>query len=362
MMFRLTMIRVTIFTAAVLHRSFYQAKAASSTAEGDVDSIIDFKTLREEHVMKTLTSEKYARLADLSDMDVFKAQILNPLLIERVPDTDGNLFAQEHIKYWMADRLAWHVEEDSFEEMTPYHIKNFRNIIATLKPSAKRFLNIVCHYDSKYFADFEFIGATDSAAPCAMMIDLARTLNYSLHNGQGSQAGDVSLRFLFLDGEEAFKEWTDTDSIYGARHLADKWHTTPHPYDSSSTILDGIDAFVLLDLIGARNPKFRDFFEDTTKLFKRLRSIESKLHKAGLLEDHKSENDYFQSTRYYGGIEDDHIPFLHKGVPILHLISAPFPSVWHTERDNEQALHYPTINNLNKIFRIFVSEYLHLKL
>ena len=50
------------------------------------------------------------------------------------------------------------------------------------------------------------------------------------------------------------------------------------------------------------------------------------------------------------------------GVPILHLICAPFPSVWHKESDNESALHYPTINNLNKILRIFVSEYLHLKL
>lgn len=49
-------------------------------------------------------------------------------------------------------------------------------------------------------------------------------------------------------------------------------------------------------------------------------------------------------------------------VPVLHVISAPFPSVWHTKDDNEDALHYPTIDNLNKIFRIFVSEYLHLKL
>jgi len=50
----------------------------------------------------------------------------------------------------------------------------------------------------------------------------------------------VSLQFLFLDGEEAFKEWTATDSIYGARHLAEKWKATPHPHDELSTVLDGI--------------------------------------------------------------------------------------------------------------------------
>ena len=32
----------------------------------------------------------------------------------------------------------------------------------------------------------------------------------------------LSLQLIFLDGEEAFNEWTSTDSIYGARHLAEK--------------------------------------------------------------------------------------------------------------------------------------------
>jgi len=47
-------------------------------------------------------------------------------------------------------------------------------------------------------------------------------------------------------------------------------------------------------------------------------------------------------------------------VPVLHLISHPFPSVWHTVNDNEAALDYPTINNFGKILRCFVVEYLHL--
>lgn len=34
------------------------------------------------------------------------------------------------------------------------------------------------------------------------------------------QNNDISLQFIFFDGEEAFKRWTDTDSLYGARHLA----------------------------------------------------------------------------------------------------------------------------------------------
>jgi glutaminyl-peptide cyclotransferase len=33
----------------------------------------------------------------------------------------------------------------------------------------------------------------------------------------------LTLQFIFFDGEEAFKQWSATDSIYGARHLAQKW-------------------------------------------------------------------------------------------------------------------------------------------
>lgn len=34
---------------------------------------------------------------------------------------------------------------------------------------------------------------------------------------------NVGLMVIFFDGEEAFKEWGPTDSIYGSRHLAQKW-------------------------------------------------------------------------------------------------------------------------------------------
>lgn len=33
---------------------------------------------------------------------------------------------------------------------------------------------------------------------------------------------------MFLDGEEAFVEWTKDDSIYGARHLAHVYKNTLH--------------------------------------------------------------------------------------------------------------------------------------
>ena len=45
---------------------------------------------------------------------------------------------------------------------------------------------------------------------------------------------------VFFDGEEAFAKWTQTDSLYGARHLAEKWSNTHHPKGSSTTMIDTI--------------------------------------------------------------------------------------------------------------------------
>ncbi|NXS23263.1 QPCT cyclotransferase, partial [Mystacornis crossleyi] len=54
--------------------------------------------------------------------------------------------------------------------------------------------------------------------------------------GAGSpQEPPVTLQLLFLDGEEAFGDWSDTDSLYGARHLAAKMAARGHPAAPPST-------------------------------------------------------------------------------------------------------------------------------
>lgn len=81
----------------------------------------------------------------------------------------------QHIKAHMSN-FGWTVEDDPFEDMTPIGSKKFNNIIATHNPRAKKRLIIACHFDSKLFK-FEFVGATDSAVPCAIMLDIAKQLS-----------------------------------------------------------------------------------------------------------------------------------------------------------------------------------------
>lgn len=319
------------------------------------------------HQPAHLNSSSLRQVAEATSISEMWQNDLRPLLIERYPGSPGSYSARQHIMQRIQRLQAeWVVEVDTFLSRTPYGYRSFSNIISTLNPEAKRHLVLACHYDSKYFPQWDsrvFVGATDSAVPCAMMLELARALDKKLHSLKdvsGSRP-DLSLRLIFFDGEEAFLHWSPQDSLYGSRHLAQKMASSPHPPGSRGTNqLDGMDLLVLLDLIGAANPTFPNFFPKTTRWFTRLQAIEQQLSELGLLKDHSLERKYFQNFGYGNIIQDDHIPFLRKGVPVLHLIASPFPEVWHTMDDNEENLHPSTIDNLNKIIQVFVLEYLHL--
>lgn len=74
---------------------------------------------------------------------------------------------------------GWHVELDEFTDNTPFGTRQFTNVIATLNPEAERMLAVAAHYDSKLMTPENgkyFLAASDSAVPCAMMLDFAKLL------------------------------------------------------------------------------------------------------------------------------------------------------------------------------------------
>ncbi|XP_017563530.1 glutaminyl-peptide cyclotransferase-like a [Pygocentrus nattereri] len=292
---------------------------------------------------------------------------LRPMLIERVPGTAGSQTVRQHILSQLRSLSAgWLVEEDSFHSSTPKGSVTFSNVLAVLDPFAPRRLLLACHHDSKIFPrdpkhpQDVFIGASDSAVPCAMLLELATALDTEL-KALKQQKSVVTLQLVFFDGEEAFEEWTETDSLYGSRHLAELMAHTPHPPSSThTTLLHALDLFVLLDLLGGPEPLIVSHFDNTARWFDRLIAAESRLHRQGLLSSHPSEQSYFRKDFYLGPVQDDHIPFLHRGVPVLHVIPTPFPSFWHTMQDTEKNMHRPTVENLTKILAVFLAEYLHL--
>jgi glutaminyl-peptide cyclotransferase len=194
------------------------------------------------------TSLAYTQLSEASlrkipsggdDFDIHNGALLAPLLIPRVPGTVGSHKAQQHFADFFQKHLPkWTLEWHNFTDKTPATGDRdvpFANLILRRDPpwaasgEVSR-LTLVAHYDSLYktsMGEEGFIGATDSAASCAMLMHVARNLDEALTKKweQDVATGDAGsgleeekgVQILLLDGEEAWVSWTDTDSTYGSR-------------------------------------------------------------------------------------------------------------------------------------------------
>src|ERR1700678_3369865 len=105
------------------------------------------------------------------------------------------------------------VISDRFTAQTPDGPLAMENIIAKFPGKSGRAIAITGHYDTKKLANF--VGANDGGSSTGFLLELAATL-------QGRPRTD-DVYVVFFDGEEAIHEWTNTDRIYGSRHLAVKW-------------------------------------------------------------------------------------------------------------------------------------------
>jgi Zn-dependent M28 family amino/carboxypeptidase len=194
---------------------------------------------------------------------------------------------------------------ERFTYDTPLGRHQMQNIIAV--PAGRepqRPVVISGHYDTKLLPDF--VGANDGGSSTGFLLEMSRVLCRSQQ--------DVML--VWLDGEEAFKDWTDTDSLYGSRAQAEIW--------KRNGTASRIRALINVDMIGDRDLELVHEWNST----KWLRELVWKVGRELGYGKHFGEN--------AGAITDDHIPFLQAGIPALDLIDfdyGPFNRYWHTERD-----------------------------
>lgn len=61
-----------------------------------------------------------------------------------------------------------------------------------------------------------------------------------------------------------------------------------------------------------------------------------------------------------GTLEDGHLPFWRHSVPVLHLIDAPYPAVWHTMDDDAAHLDVAVIRDWARLLAVFIGEWANL--
>lgn len=211
------------------------------------------------------------------------------------------------------------VEDDAFTADTVEGKFPVRNIIAKFPGSKDGIIVILGHYDTVYpLRNAGFVGANDAGSSTGILLEYADDLRASSHD---KKLDGYSVWLVWTDGEEAVKSWTDTDSVYGARHLAEKWE--------KDGTLKKIKALMVMDMIGDAD---LNIDRDTNGAPWLLDLI----YDAAVREGYQS---HFYSRQ--GPIEDDHIPFVKHGVPCADVIDLDYGYdnvFWHSPQDTMDKL------------------------
>jgi Zn-dependent M28 family amino/carboxypeptidase len=158
------------------------------------------------------------------------------------------------------------VTEDAFSATTPRGPIAMKNIIAKFPAKARpgatpRAIAVTGHFDTKYYPGRKFVGASDGGSSTGILLEFARVL------AGEPRTDDIYL--VFFDGEEAVGEWTETDSVYGSRHIAERWRR--------DGTLGRLKALINLDMIGDKNLNIRQETNSTPFLRKLVWSTAAEL-------------------------------------------------------------------------------------
>ena len=216
----------------------------------------------------------------------------------------------------LEDYLGSHLKADSkevgvdeFTAQTPAGNFTMRNFVAKFPGKRDGIIVIASHYDTLYSLP-GFVGANDGGSSTGLLLELADQLRTQ------KQREGYSVWLVFFDGEEAVKQWTASDSLYGSRHLAQKWQSTG--------TAKKIKALLLADMIGDADLNIENDQSSTPWL-------EDMVYQAATNLGYQSH--FFARSNAYA---DDHVPFIKAGVPAADLIDFDYGynnALWHTTQD-----------------------------
>ncbi len=209
-------------------------------------------------------------------------------------------------KQFVKDNL----EVDTFTMTTPAGPQQMHNFIVRFPGKKDGAIVLASHYETNYpLRNINYVGANDGGSTTGLLIEMANHL-------RGRTLDGYSVWLVFFDGEEAFKEWSDSDSTYGSRHLAAKWE--------NDGTLRRIKAFIILDMIGDKD---LDIQRDSNSTGWLLDLIQHAAAKNG-------DQSYFFQEQTTDS--DDHLPFVKRGVPSADIIDLNYGyqnAYWHTAQD-----------------------------
>ena len=220
----------------------------------------------------------------------------------RPPGTAANTALQNYILSELK-KDGCEVMEDAFLADTPKGKVAMKNIIAKFPGTSGKAIALTGHFDTKLLPG-RFVGADDGGSSTGILLELARVFAH--------QPRVDDLYIVFFDGEEAFGEWSASDSLYGSKHLVERW--------GKDGTLRRIKGLINLDMIGDKDLNIPQETNGNASLRRLVWSMAATLgYKA-----------YFTDQQI--GEDDDHMPFVRAGVPAIDVIDVDY-APWHTNAD-----------------------------
>lgn len=228
------------------------------------------------------------------------------------------------------------VDVDSFSSDTPIGRVAMKNIVAKIPGEKQGIILLGTHYDTKKMENF--VGADDGGSSTAVMLEIARLLCAQ------KEPSRYAVWIAFFDAEEAFNpEWKDPDNRYGSRQMAAQM--------AVSGDLQKVKAFILVDLVGGKNPHFLRDEESTPWLKDMVWKIARKL----------GYDDVFQTPpTNFGG--DDHYSFTARHVPSVDIMDLDVQNdvpYWHTPQDTLDKISPKTLAIVGHVVLESVKQLLH---
>jgi len=219
-------------------------------------------------------------------------------------------------EFFLSHLKGDNLEQDFFIISTSEGKFPVHNIIAKFPGARDGIIVIASHYDTNWpLRDTSYVGANDGASSSALLLEIANQL-------RGKKRGGYSIWLLWDDAEESMRlPWYDPESLYGVRHIAQKWQ--------DDGTLKKMKAFILEDMIGDADLNIERVTDSTQWL-------EDLVYQAATRLGYQSH--------FFGReieVEDDHRPFFDHGVPSVDLIDFDYGYnnvFWHTTQDTVDKL------------------------
>ena len=240
--------------------------------------------------------------------------------------------ANHKLQAYIVSRLrvsGCQITQDSFTARSPQGPVPMKNLLCRFPGTSGKAVVLSGHFDTKTIP--EFVGANDAGSSTGFLLEMAEVLTGT------PRKDDVYL--VFFDGEEAYGEWSDTNSLYGSRHLAEKW--------AADGTLPKIKALINVDMIGDKDLSL-------------VWNSGSAMSIQKLVWDTAGRLGYGQYFSTGGGVTgDDHVPFLQRGVKALDLIDfdyGPNNQYWHTPADTMDKLSAQSLQVVGTVLQRVIPE------